>query len=70
MDLDEERRLIAWLRADGRTLVLIWHCLDCALTADRILFFDGRDVVSGSHSKLLLRPAHYRAVIDFAAESA
>ncbi len=69
LDLDEERRLVAWLRANGRTLVLISHRLDCAVTADRILYFDGRQVVSGSHRELLLQSAQYRAVIDFAVDA-
>lgn len=69
LDLAEERRLVAWLRDGGRTLVLISHRLDCAADADRILYFDGRDVVTGSHRELLVKSADYVAVIDFAAEA-
>ena len=67
VDAAEEERIESWLRATGRTVVAISHRLDVTLSADVIVYFDGRKTHCGPHRELISRCPEYRELVAFAA---
>lgn len=66
LDAADRRGIEAWLRDDGRTLVVISHHLDVPERADLVVYFDGRSVHSGTHLELSTSCGSYAELFSFA----
>ncbi len=67
LDAAERHRIEQVLRQGDRTLVVVSHHLDIAPRADRVIYFDGRDIAIGRHDELVATSSAYRELVAYAA---
>jgi len=69
LDAATEVELEGLLRSTGATLVVVAHRLDVTTRADQVLYFDGRNVTSGSHAQLRSVSSSYDELLNYPTSS-